>query len=382
MDLSVFFQAITLPEALASIQAEPRLGQQLQIHQRTFPDWRSADLVLLSASLQDHQQLPQTFRRHLYSLSLPHPRLRMADLGHLKPQENLEDTLEQLSYLLAYLHQEQKTCLLLIDDQSLALAQAQAFEGSESPIELVHIDAQPDLLDSSLLLDQQSFAHALLQPRPQWLFDYTLLGYQRYFVGEEQLDWLSERHYAALRYGQLAAGIEQAEPYLRTAQVVTADLSAVRASDSPGSRVLSPGGFSAEEFCRLARYAGLGYHQLSFSLCGWDPALDRREQSSRLAALAAWYFIDGCTHRYDDFPREDRANLTRYSVRLHASIEKIEFYRHRHSDRWWMEVPHPDHIGEQYPPHRLVACSEADYETAKQDDIPERWWQTFQKLSG
>jgi len=380
MDLSVFFQPVDKFEPIQSLQADTRLGHQVTSFEEEFPDWKAADIILFSASLRDHQHLPILLRRELFSLSSPHDRLQIADLGHLHPRDVADDLLEQLSYILSTLRQHNKVCLLLLDDPMLSLAQAYAFEGSDEPLEYVHIDSQFNLLDSDLLLDGQSYHHALLQDAPDWLFDFTQLGYQQYFVSKNQADWFKTRSFSTLRYGQLMGNIQVAEPYLRTAQAVSADLSSIRASDAPAAFVSSSGGFSAEEFCRLARYSGLGYHSRSFSLLGWKPDLDHRTQTTRMAAMAYWYFLDGFCQRFDDYPLEDRSNLTRYSVQLNASISKIDFFKHPRTERWWMEVPFQEDLGEEEPSTMLVACNEHDYEFAKQDDIPERWWLTYQKL--
>lgn len=380
MDLSVFFHPVAMSTPLRSIQANTRLGQQVLSFEEEFPDWMKADIILFSASLHDHEQLPSLLRHELYSLSSPHDRLTIADLGHLNPRDVADDLLEQLSYILSVLRQHNKVCLLLFDDPMLSLAQAYAFEGSNEQLEYVHIDSQFNLLDSDLLLDGQSYHHALLQDVPTWLFDFTQLGYQKYFVSEDQIEWIHSRSFSSVRYGQLMGNIETAEPYLRTAQAVSADLSAIRASDAPAASVSSSGGFSAEEFCRMARYSGLGYRSRSFSLFGWKPDLDHRSQTTRMAAMAYWYFLDGFCQRFDDYPLEDRSNLTRYSVQLHASISKIDFFKHPRTERWWMEVPYQEDLGEAKPATRLVACNEQDYEFAKHDDIPERWWLTYQKL--
>lgn len=381
MDLSVFFQALPEIPFTSSIQADRKLGHQVALHQEEFPDWNQADVLLFSASVRDHNGLPFILRKELYNLSSPGHSLKMADLGHLKPREVTDDLLEQLSYLLSVFRESGKICLLLIDRPLLSLAQSYAFEGSSDGLEVVHIDSQCNLLDSELLLDSQSYHHALLKDVPSWLFDFTQLGHQRYFVGESQLSWFQERNFALHRYGELMGKIELAESYLRTAHVVSADLSAVRASDAPAALVPSPGGFSTEEFCRMARYAGLGHRIRSFSISGFDPELDPHGITSRLAAMGLWYFLDGHLNAFDDIPLEDRSNLTRYSVQLHASIPRIEFYRHNRSHRWWMEVPYQDQLGASQPRSKLIACSEQDYETAKNDDIPDRWWLTYHKLA-
>ena len=164
------------------------------------------------------------------------------------------------------------------------------------------------------------------------------------------------------------------------AHLVSFDLSAIRHSDAPASIFPSPGGFSAFEACRLARYAGLGYRIKSLLLAEFDPEKDANGQSALLMAMMVWYFVEGFYNRKEDFPTEDRSNLRKYSVRLHASVKYIDFFHHPGTGRWWMEVPYQDSLEKPERHNRLVPCSQKDYEFAKTDDIPERWWRAFGRL--
>ena len=73
-------------------------------------------------------------------------------------------------------------------------------------------------------------------------------------------------------------------PGLRTADMVSFDLSAIRHVDSPAGSFASPGGFNSIEACRLARYAGLGYKTSSFSICEYIPEKDFHDQTAMLGS--------------------------------------------------------------------------------------------------
>jgi formiminoglutamase len=45
-----------------------------------------------------------------------------------------------------------------------------------------------------------------------------------------------------------------------------------------------------------------------------------------------------------------------------------------------MEVHCPAHKNQKFNRHYLVACSFKDYQTALADELPDRWWQTYQKI--
>lgn len=386
MDLSVFFQSLNeeLVELLAQIPSES-LGKQLQAFTAQFPHWQEADIVLIgceetrtgSKGLMD---AANAIRKKLYTLSVPFEKLKIADLGNLKPKDSIEAYNEVLAYVMNQLFQSGKPVLLLGGSQHIAYGQYMAYEELNEDIEYVQIDSRFDMDDPDTSKPSESYNRNIFLHQPNYLFNFTNLGYQSYFVSDQQRKTLNEMNFFAVRYGNLYRKIEEVEPHLRTADMISFDISSIRHVDAPGSVFPSPGGFSAMESCRLARYAGLAYGVRSMSFCELDTEIDIHGQSSLLVAMMIWYFLDGFYHRRDDKPRDDRANLRKYSVQLHASIDAIHFYQHPTSGRWWMEVPYQSSLGKRFPRTRLVACSETDYEFAKSDNIPERWWLVYNKL--
>ena len=387
MDISPFFQAIDESLSPATYCTDPDMwGRRLQVFETTFPAWEQADVVLMGCKGPEEWEQPQeedalyTTRAQLYRLSVPSESTKVVDLGNLIPKDSQEAFHERLAYVLGVLLKQKKTVLLIGGRQELSYGQFLGYEELEKQIEYVHIDSRFDLEDSEWKLDTQSYNHKIFLHQPDYLYNYTNLGYQRYFVTDTQLQVLKDLNYAAIRYGELARRIEEVEPYLRMADMVSLDLSSIRASEAPGIHRPSPGGFSAEEACRIARYAGLGYQVSSMSFTELAPQYDQRDQSALLTAMMLWYFVQGYAHRKSDAPLPNRKNLRKYTVRLHASIEAIHFYRHPGTGRWWMEVPYQHSLGKKRPKTKLIPCSERDYEFAKGDDIPERWWLEYNKL--
>ena len=378
-DLKPFFEAIDLPVSPGE------WGMAITAYHNTdFPDWAQADLVLVGLPFDGEgkspSDAPEAIRDALYALAHPAPRLRVTDLGNLRVTDlTMESEAERLAYVLSVLHQQQKTVILLGGNQALTMAQLAGLPQALEKPEYVHIDNRLDLLDSGLVLDERSFNHRILSNND---FDGVVmshLGYQQYLIPESEKAWLRNLHIPALRYGLVSERPEEAEPALRTCHAVSFDLAAVRASEAPGSATATPGGFDPVEACRLARFSGMGYHLLSFGLYGYQPGLDPTGRGAQLLAMLAWYVAEGMANRIDDHPKSSAGHLQRFSVHVNASIPPIAFFKHNHTGRWWMEVPHPDDLEQLSPRVRLVACTENDYETARKDDIPERWWQAFQR---
>lgn len=382
MDLSVFFTVSNLVKTRLAYSPEKIGGI---IREGTF--WEEADIILIGNNEDrgntkdtDMRGAADAIRQQLYELSLPYDSLKIADLGNLKEKDSLEAYYEMFAYVLKTLLESGKRVLILGGDQSISYGQYLAYEDMGKEIEYVHINSNFSLEDSDIQLNNRSFNHKIFLHKPNILFNYTNLGYQRYFVKESEINTLKSLNFFALRYGNVFGKPESSEPFLRMADMLSFNFSAVRSSEAPGASHPSPGGFSAMEMCQIARYAGLGYQLNSFSLSELVPSRDLQNQTAMLGAMMCWYFMEGHGNRKEDHPRKDRKNLQKYAVQLHASIESINFFKHKSSGRWWMEVPYEYEKGKKFNKSRLVACSPEDYEFAKGDDIPERWWLVYNKL--
>jgi hypothetical protein len=150
------------------------------------------------------------------------------------------------------------------------------------------------------------------------------------------------------------------EPVLRNAHLVSFDINAIKYSDAPSARC-SPNGFTGEEACILARYAGMGSHISSFGIYGYQPRQDVNTLTALQAAQMLWYFIDGISRRKHEAALEDTSLFNEFNTTL--TDEGTLFLQSRRTGRWWMQLPDK----------KLIACSYNDYVTASKNELPERW---------
>jgi hypothetical protein len=111
-----------------------------------------------------------------------------------------------------------------------------------------------------------------------------------------------------------------------------------------------------------------------------NPTVDHRGQTAHLLAQMIWYFIDGYYHRTPDYPSSTDDNFIRYNVQLTDYEEGIVFYKSKKTERWWMEVKCTENVREKFRRHYIVPCSPTDYDIALTNELPDRWWQAYQKL--
>jgi formiminoglutamase len=388
MDISFFFSPLTDEHLHMIREFKPGcLGNAALINGGPFPDWQHCDLVIFgcdedrgSTGMKGAALATGPIRRYLYKLVNPSSKLKIADLGNLKKKEKIFDYYIALAHVVNVLVEAGKTVIIIGGSNDIAFGQYMGYEKFKKDVEYVSIDSRLDMDNSDFGTNNQSHNHKIFLHSPNYLYHFSNLGYQTYFVPESDRHTLRSLHFEAIRLGELKDDMSKAEPVLRDADLASFDISCVRHADAPGTNMPSPPGFSAEEACKLSRYAGLSNKISSVSFCEVNPIKDLNEQTSHLTAMMIWYFIEGYYNRKNDQPNEDYSNVTRHRVQLKGSIPEIIFYSSNTSERWWMEVPYP-HTNELNLNRRhLVSCTEKDFLMAVEDEIPDRWWLTFYKL--
>lgn len=314
-------------------------------------------------------------RPFLYQLYKGKWNFEIADLGNLYRAEKHADTLLMLRDICEDLVKQGIVVVTIGGSQDLTYANYRAYDKLERMVNVVSIDARLDVGSEGRDLDHQSFVSHLVLQEPHNLYNFTNLGYQTYFNSPEEIALIDKLFFEAVRLGELQNNIARAEPFLRDADVVTVDLNAVRQSYNPGTYFTSPHGFSGAELCAMLRYAGMSDSLTQLGLFEYNPSLDQRGQSAHLCAHALWYFFEGFSLRYGDFPVGSRANYQKYTV-LVDDEDTLNFFKSPQSGRWWIEIP-KEHL--QSARFQLVPCTEEDYQEALSGKIPKRWWKAQQK---
>ena len=250
----------------------------------------------------------------------------------------------------------------------------------EQTINIVAVDSSFDIGDGEKKLDSQSYLSKIILHKPNILFNFSNVGYQSYFVDQNSVELMDKLFFDTHRLGKIRKNMESVEPIVRNADLVSFDVSAIRQSDAPGNGNASPNGFYGEEACQITRYAGMSDKLTSIGFYEINPAFDANKQTVHLVAQMIWYFIDGFYSRKQDYPIVDKSEYTKYRVSIKDHEHEIIFYKSNKSDRWWMDVPYPINHQIKFERHHMVPCSYSDYETACNDELPDNWWQTYQKL--
>lgn len=325
-------------------------------------------------------EAPDIVRSKLYNFFYHEKSVKIADAGNIRAGFNINDTYFALSETVAYFLKIKIIPLIIGGTQDLTYALYNAYEKLGKVFNLVSVDQSFDIFTSDNSLNSRSYLSEILSNQPNFLFNFANIGYQSYMIDPTSVKVMENLYFDIHRLGVIRSKIEETEPILRNADLVSVDINSVRYSDAPGNPFTGPNGFYGEEICQITRYAGLSDRLSCIGFFEYNPALDSRDQTAGLIAQMAWYFIEGLGFRQNEIKFTDTVNFIRYIVPIENHRENIVFIKSKLTDRWWIEAPVSETKKDKYNRFYHIPCSYSDYEQACNNEIPDRWWKAYQKL--
>jgi formiminoglutamase len=324
----------------------------------------------------------EKFREQLYQLNNGITwKTKIYDLGDVLPGNTLNDTYFAIAKISAELIKRQIIPVVIGGSQDLTVALYKGYEKLEQLVNLCCVDSKLDIGNPENEVHSDGFISQLLVQRPCYLFNHANIGLQIPFTEKSELDLFEKLYFDYCRLGEFNMDFKRAEPHIRNTDILSIDLTSLKYSELNDSQYNNPNGFYSEQICQIARYAGISDKLTSFGIFNYLPEKSNAVNISDLVAQIIWYFIDGVNSRVGDFPIGTRKNYTKFIVHIEDFKEEIIFYKSDKSGRWWMEVPYPSEEERKYERHVLVPCNLEDYELAMQNEIPDLWWQTYQKFA-
>ncbi len=390
MSLSDFFSPVNT-SAPRDGYFTSHLASGMEIYQSDFPDLdnNTYDIALIGV-IEDRNAINNSgtalsadhFREKFYTLNKGNYNMRIVDLGNISAGQQVWDTYIALKIVVSELIKKNILPIIIGGGQDLTYAQFMAYEELEQKVDLLVVDSGFDLNDEQEGTDgttSQSYLSRIFLHQPNYLFNFSNIGYQTYFVNQESLKMMDKLYFDVHRLGDFSSSISISEPFIRNANMLSFDMSAIRSSDAPGSANATPNGFYGEQACQICRYAGMSDKLSSIGFYEFNPVYDQNGQTAMLMAQMVWYFIDGFYNRKREYPMLPKSNYITYRTNLKDGSHELVFVKSRKSDRWWMQVPYPSGLSKNER-HHLVPCRYEDYLLANSGEMPDLWWRTYQKL--
>ncbi len=389
MDIQLYLEPLSQHYDTVPYGAKSKtLGKSMTIYSAkgSFPDLDHIHIALIGVkeerwAIQNEgcANGVDVIRKYLYDLFLPSNKIKIADLGNIISGHTVNDTYFALSKVLAALMHQGILPVIIGGSQDLTFANYLAYESLGQIINIVQVDSSFDIGTTEDDMSSKTYLTKIITHKPNFLFNFTNIGYQSYFVDPNAVSLMQNLFFDVYRLGMVRSDLQEVEPMVRNADMLSFDVSAIRQSDAPGNGNASPNGFYGEEACQITRYAGISDKLTSIGFYEYNPLFDKNETTAHLIAQMIWYLIEGYCNRKNENPVKQKSDAQKYVVST-GDHHDIIFYKNKKSDRWWMEVPCPVNLKSKFERHYLVPCSYRDYEQACNLEVPNRWWQAYQKI--
>ena len=288
---------------------------------------------------------------------------------------NVEDTYFAIKEIGYHLKQMNITPIFIGGSHDMIFPLYQVFQDFNQLVNMVSVDRSFDFSQEDELISGRSYMSRIIMDKPNVLFNYTNLGFQNYYCATEEKDLMNKLFFDSVRLGEVLDSVSISEPIFRDADIISMDMKCLSWQASADPLKGNPNGVDSRTICALTRYAGisdrvsfLGIHELPST-----PMMDQ------LLAQMAWYFIEGYSLRFDEYPIAVNQGFIKYSVQL--SDQTMVFYKSEKSQRWWLELTNDSHLNNKTKKAALLACTEKDYESALHDHIPERWYNAVKRMN-
>jgi formiminoglutamase len=379
MDLTLLFSP--LPDELFSEHSgSGAFFKSIRSNSDRMPDIKGAHIAIIgvpeergSENNKGSAGAPDIVRSKLYHLKKGSGTYNIIDLGNLTPGIDLEETNTRLSEVCKFLLEQNTLPLIIGGTHDLDIGQYSAYEDMEKLISFLNVDAFVDLEEGARYAVSRKHINKILMHEPNYLFSYTHLAHQSYLVDAGLSAILEKLYFEAHRVGMMRQGLEDMEPSIRSADMLSFDITAIRSSDAPGNANAQPFGLSGEEACQICWYAGINEKLSSAGFYEYNPDLDDEHQkTASVVATMIWYFIEGFYHRKDErnFTTND---FLKFSVSMTVEPEVMNFYKSKVTDRWWMEIPNSSRS-------TIVPCTYSDYELACTGEVPDRYISALSRM--
>ena len=391
MDISVFLDPV--PEMCFAQTLRPGKKPYIETltifrNEEEFPNLDGVQLALVG--VKDERAVVDNrgcsdgadyIRKAFYSLFDHHEEMRIIDLGNVKTGKDVNDTYFALNQVLTELFKYHIVPIIIGGGHDMLFPMYQVYEPVGKLINITTVDCMFDIGTDNEPLNSRSYLSYIVMHQPNYLFNYTTIGYQSYYVSASNVDLMKQLYFEAYRLGSVK-NIDLTEPLIRNANLMTFDIASVRAADAPGVKNASINGFSGEDACRMARYAGMNFKLSSLGIFEYNPHYDINSRTAFLIAEMIWYFIEGFSLRQNDIPKESIMNdFTRYLVQIDDWEDSLVFLCHKYTGKWWMDLVIKDKEFPKLPPrHYYIPCSKEDYDMTMHKELPDKWWQFYQKL--
>ena len=378
MELNLYFDAVNFSMFAENSRQnwKQTLGAVVEKNTRALNDknFSKTDVAIIGIPFSTRDDdceaanIPDSIRKELYSLAIP-GKVNIIDLGDLKQACSPYGNYLALRDVTGYLSESEVTALVIGGSEDFGYGICQAFR-EDKFFSFTIIDALLDVKKGVEKHSPDNYLTRIFNACPD-IFQFSLLGYQRHYISPKLFSKIKGIK-RCVGLGELRSNVALAESIFRNSDFAAVDFSTLKYSDTFGKKHL-PNGLTGEEICQLTKYAGLNRRIKALAL--FEVSGNGSEINIKLAAQAAWYFIEGLGNQ-NFYTHEDKEAFEEHAVEVAQVENPLVFYRNIKTGQWWMQFRT---LNDSFI---YLACSEQEYWEATQNEIPEIWLEYVQKIDG
>jgi formiminoglutamase len=250
-------------------------------------------------------QGPRALRAALYRLvpDSRHPPLedllrRTRDLGDLTVTGDVEADQRNLGAVLAPHIRRGAFVVVFGGGHETSYGHFLGYAAAGRPVDIVNWDAHADVreLKDGKAHSGSPFRQALEDPSGACR-QYVVAGLEPHLVARDHLAYVQQRGHAVWRNEVTPEKIETIYGSIGSPAMVSFDLDALNQGEAPGVSAPNAAGLRSETWLTAAYAAGRCPAVTSVDIVELNPAVDRDDQTARLAALTVWWLLRGCAER-------------------------------------------------------------------------------------
>jgi arginase family enzyme len=238
-DLSIFFQPLS-SDLKSGLQGS-QIGSKIDFHtENNFPDLANVNLAIIGVKESRNAirnegcaEAPDYVRTYLYKLYADLSTIKIVDLGNVEKGFEISDTYHAIASICTELIKKNILPIIIGGGQDLTYANYTAYQNLEQTVNLVSIDPTFDLGSINQSIDNSSYLGNIILHQPNYLFNYSNIGYQTYLTDPATIDLMGKLYFDCYRLGFFKHNMEEVEPIVRNADILSFDISAIRMSDAP-----------------------------------------------------------------------------------------------------------------------------------------------------
>ncbi|MFB9121582.1 arginase [Bergeyella porcorum] len=298
-------------------------------------------------------------RENFYKLSADDFDIPIYDFGRLISGKTPEDTSYVLQEILLFCYARNVIPIVIGGSNSLSYDLFASLNETQKNIDHTHISNCISFSSEGKEINDENYLNRIFSNKSFSVGRFTLLGYQRHLNDNSYIDLMRAMQFDGVRLAEMMGKINQVEPFLREADLVTVSCDVVESFAAPFSINPQVNGLNRREICACMKEVGMSEKLKSVGIFNYN--FDTKNLlNHQLLAQMIWYLIEGINIQKKN-PKQHKFET--YSLMIEGEV--FVFRRDVFRNLWY--------FGGAEGTDEWLPCTFEDYNDAKRGVLNRRF---------